>query len=101
MISREALEELGFDFFQDFELELVEGEVIISKWYSDKPQPSNSDISIAHDLWEASHKSCEYIRKRKAEYPSIEECIHAILDNDLDSLQEKRQAVKNKYPKPE
>jgi len=41
----------------------------------------------------------EYARKRQAEYPSIEECVHAILDDDLTALQEKRQAVKTKYPK--
>ena len=40
-----------------------------------------------------------YARSRKAEYPSIEECVHAILDNDLDALQVKRQAVKDKHPK--
>ena len=42
----------------------------------------------------------DYERLRKAEYPSIEECVHAILDNQLDALQVKRQAVKDKYPKP-
>ena len=41
----------------------------------------------------------EYSRNRKADYPSIEECVHAILDDDLTALQEKRQAVKTKYPK--
>jgi len=40
-----------------------------------------------------------YAEKRKAEYPSIEECVHAILDDDLVALQEKRTAVKTKYPK--
>ena len=40
-----------------------------------------------------------YADKRKAEYPTIEECVHAILDDDLDALQVKRQAVKDKYPK--
>jgi len=37
--------------------------------------------------------------KRKQEYPTIEECVHAILDDDLTALQVKRQAVKDKYPK--
>ena len=37
--------------------------------------------------------------KRKEEYPTIEECVHAILDGELDDLQIKRQAVKEKYPK--
>ena len=42
----------------------------------------------------------KYQKRRKAEYPTIEECIHAILDDDLDELQKKRQAIKTKYPKP-
>lgn len=41
----------------------------------------------------------QYKRDRKMEYPSLEECIHAILDNGLEELQAKRQAVKQKYPK--
>lgn len=40
-----------------------------------------------------------YSDRRKAEYPTIEECVHAILDGELDDLQIKRQAVKDKYPK--
>ena len=46
--------------------------------------------------WEAE----QYQRDRLQEYPSIEECIHAILDDDLEALQAKRSAVKAKYPKP-
>ena len=50
-----------------------------------------------------SDQSLTYSDKRKAEYESIgasiEECVHAILDNELDALQVKRQAVKKKYPK--
>ena len=41
----------------------------------------------------------EYARKREAEYPSIQECVHAILDDTLDALQAKRASVKLKYPK--
>ena len=41
----------------------------------------------------------DYARKREAEYPTIQECVHAILDDDLTDLQEKRAAVKAKYPK--
>tara|TARA_B100000029_G_scaffold115829_1_gene108420 strand:+ start:893 stop:1078 length:186 start_codon:yes stop_codon:yes gene_type:complete len=41
----------------------------------------------------------EYAQKRIAEYPTLDECIHAILDDDLVALQEKRAAVKAKYPK--
>ena len=41
----------------------------------------------------------DYSRKREAEYPSIQECVHAILDDDLDALQAKRASIKTKYPK--
>ena len=47
----------------------------------------------------AEHEAQAYARNRQAEYPSIEECLHAILDDDLTALQAKRQAVKDKYPK--
>ena len=40
-------------------------------------------------------------RDRQAEYPSHEDCIHALLDggDTLTELQEKRQEIKAKYPK--
>jgi len=42
----------------------------------------------------------DYKTKRLAEYPSISECVHALLDTDhLEALQAKRTAVKEKYPK--
>ena len=41
----------------------------------------------------------QIIENRKKEYPTIEECVHAILDDTLDDLQAKRKAVKEKYPK--
>ena len=42
----------------------------------------------------------DYARKRELEYPPVQECVHAILDDDLDALQTKRTAIKAKYPKP-
>ena len=40
-----------------------------------------------------------YIGKRLTEYPTLQECVHAMLDGNLEELQAKRQAVKAKYPK--
>ena len=48
---------------------------------------------------QAEHEALQYQRDRKAEYPSIEECVHAILDDDLDALQAKRAEIKARYPK--
>jgi len=48
---------------------------------------------------QTEYDSQEYARLRKAEYPSIQECVHAMLDGDLDELQAKRQEVKDRFPK--
>ena len=48
---------------------------------------------------DAKLSELQIIDNRKKEYPTIEECVHAILDNTLTDLQAKRTAVKNKYPK--
>ena len=62
--------------------------------------PTESAINAKLAELKAAYDAQAYSRSRKAEYPSIEDCIHAILDNELEALQVKRQAVKTKYPKP-
>ena len=70
------------------------------EWLDDtETQPNDTEIQNEIDRLQAEYDALEYQRKRKAEYPSIEECVHAILDDDLDNLQALRQAVKDKYPK--
>ena len=58
----------------------------------DAEEQANEEAAIA--------EVATYSWKRLQEYPTIEECVHAILDDDLDALQALRQAVKDKYPKP-
>ena len=45
----------------------------------------------------------QYKLDRASEYPTHDDCIHALLDggDTLTDLQAKRTAIKNKYPKPE
>jgi len=59
-----------------------------------------TDIQVLNDAGFIEYEP-EYVTNRRAEYPGIEECIHAILDDDLTALQIKRQAVKDAYPKPQ
>ena len=71
-------------------------------WLSDDvTQPSKSDIQAKLDELQAIEDAKQYQRDRKLEYPSIEDCVHALLDggDTLTDLQALRQAVKNKYPK--
>ena len=75
------------------------GDTII--WHdTEQDQPSDSDIAAKEAELQAEYDSQEYARKREQEYPSIQECVHAILDDDLDALQAKRAEVKSRYPKP-
>jgi hypothetical protein len=48
---------------------------------------------------EAEYNAQAYARNRALEYPSLQECVHAILDDQLDALQAKRAEIKTKYPK--
>ena len=73
------------------EIEWLEGTTPISK----------SDIKTKIDELQVIYENEEWKRNRQAEYPSHDDCIHALLDggDTLTELQEKRQAVKTKYPK--
>ena len=62
-------------------------------------KPSESEINTKIALLETEYNEQEYARQRQVEYPSIEECVHAILDDTLDALQAKRAEIKLKYPK--
>ena len=72
------------------------------EWFSkDVTQPSKSDIQAKIDELQAIEDDKQYQRDRLAEYPSLQDCIHALLDggDTLTDLQALRQAVKDKYPK--
>jgi len=100
MITTHGLEHLGFDPNKDFVLSDDGNGVYIREWKSASPQPTESEIESAHAEWEAEYNATQYQRDRKEEYPSIEECVHAILDGELDALQAVRAEIKARYPKP-
>jgi|TARA_Y100000310_G_C20569088_1_gene757062 hypothetical protein len=99
MISSKGLEKLGFDKRVDFVLQNDGDGTYIRDWNSNKQKPTTADIEAAHAEWQSEYDAQEYARKRLAEYPTIEECVHAILDDGLVELQEKRAAVKARFPK--
>ena len=57
-----------------------------------------ADNELARQLDEEQNG---WLYNRQAEYPSLEDCIHALLDggDTLTDLQAARQAVKDQYPK--
>ena len=81
---------------------VIEEDLDQINWLSDDvSEPSKEDIQAKLDELQAIEDAKQYQRDRKSEYPSIEDCVHALLDggDTLTDLQALRQAVKDKYPK--
>ena len=70
------------------------------KWNDpDNKQPTETEINDKIVELKAEYDALAWQRSREAEYPSVQECVHAILDDTLDALQAKRAEIKTKYPK--
>ena len=76
------------------------GNLTIDVWNAtDKEKPTEEQLNAFESQADDLETANQVISNRKAEYPTIEECVHAILDDDLENLQILRQAVKEKFPK--
>jgi len=70
-------------------------------WLEGFPEISKVDIQEKFDELKAEYEAQDYARKRQAEYPSVQELVVALYDtDDKTAVDEKRAAVKLKYPKP-
>ena len=76
----------------------ADGEIV---WHNGTTPIPVADIEAKMAELQAEYDAEEWKRNRQAEYPSIDDCIHALLDggDTLTELQAKRTATKNKYPK--
>ena len=75
----------------------------ITAWRSDpSKQPTEEQIQAKLAELQADYDSKKYQRDRLKEYPTIEELVVALYDEeDRASIIERRNAVKAKYTKPE
>ena len=71
------------------------------EWHNGTTPIPVADIEAKMTELQAEYDAEEWKRNRQAEYPSMDDCIHALLDggDTLTELQAKRTATKNKYPK--
>ena len=71
------------------------------EWQDGTTPISKADIEAKMVEVQADYDAEEWKRNRQIEYPSIDDCIHALLDggDTLTELQAKRTATKTKYPK--
>ena len=72
------------------------------EWLEGTTSIPKADIEAKMVELQAEYDAEEWKRNRQAEYPTHEDCIHALLDggDTLTELQAKRTATKDKYPKP-
>ena len=80
----------------------VDGDDINSITWDNGTTPiPKADIEAKINELQAEYDAEEWKRNRQAEYPTLQDCIHALLDggDTLTKLQAKRTATKNKYPK--
>ena len=69
-------------------------------WQDGTTPISKEDIQTKLNELQAEYDALDYARKRKAEYPTIEELVVALYDtDDKAAIEAKRAEVKAKYPK--
>ncbi len=74
----------------------------ITEWHSeDITQPTDEAIATEQARLQTEYDAKDWERNRQAEYPSLQDCIHALLDggDTLTDLQAARQVVKDNNPK--
>ena len=71
------------------------------EWHNGTTPIPKADIEAKMVEVQADYDAEEWKRNRQAEYPNLQEAIHALLDggNTLTELQAKRTAIKTKYTK--
>ncbi len=71
------------------------------EWHNGTTPIPVADIEAKMVEVQADYDAEEWKRNRQAEYPTLQDCIHALLDggDTLTELQAKRTATKTKYPK--
>jgi hypothetical protein len=70
-------------------------------WHNGTTPIPKADIEAKMVELQAGYDAEEWKRNRQKEYPTLQDCIHALLDggDTLTELQAKRTATKTKYPK--
>ena len=70
-------------------------------WLNGTTPIAVDDIKTKQTELQTAYDAQEYARKRKAEYPSVQDLVVALYDtDDKTAIDEKRAEIKLKYPKP-
>jgi hypothetical protein len=85
----------------DAQVSVSDEDVTTIIWHDDNPTNiTNEQILAKQTELQADYDALEYQRKRKKEYPSIEELVVALYDTeDKLAIETKRAEIKAKYSK--
>ena len=89
------------EFDNNIRLQNNTGTDYIKSWnVSGLAEPTAEQLASYEDTANTEETLNNVIDNRQAEYPSVQDCVHALLDggDTLTDLQAKRTAVKDKYP---
>jgi len=80
---------------------VIDNDINKITWIDNNPNSITNEQILAKQVeLQTAYDALDYQRKRKAEYPSIEELIVALYDTeDKLAIENKRAAIKLKYPK--
>ena len=70
-------------------------------WTNGTAEISKTNIQAEMDRLQVEYDAQDYARKRKSEYPSVQDLVVALYDTeDKLAIETKRAEIKLKYPKP-
>ena len=80
----------------------ADGQTAVTTTVNPHPELTWSAVNAEMDRLQAEYDAQDYARKRKAEYPTIEELVVGLYDSeDKLAIDTKRAEIKLKYPKNE
>ena len=103
MITSYGLMKLGFKPDADFELQDDGAGTYIKEWTSASPQPTESEIEVAHAEWQAEYDAQDYARNRATAYASTGDQLDMQYwdsVNDTTTWKDHVAAIKAANPKP-
>ena len=80
----------------------ADGQTAVTTAVNPHPELTWSAVNAEMDRLQAGYDAQDYARKRKAEYPKIQDLVVALYDtDDKAAIEAKRAEIKAKYPKNE
>ena len=84
----------------DAQFNYTEEDINSIEWLNETTPISKSDIEAKQAELQTAYDAKEYQRKRKKEYPTIEDQLDDIYHNGIDGWKATIKVTKDKYPKP-